>query len=275
MSLNFRTFSVLIAALAVFPLAAEESDPPRTVAEPVPPPEEAPAPTKVEKKKPAPAEPKAEAATGEVIAEEVDLISDRPDAATKDAKKPELLDHITTAEPLNEPAGKAYDLIYEMKVNLDKIAKDLDDGGKEVTRLLRTTDVLSKNITDLSKVWPENEKLKDECSGAKRNVLIMNDELARVPRRWTHVRWAFNDSVKEVRKLRLFARDLAEAEPKPVKVVGKDGKVTYVEPEAPPVDPKLVKRIEHVSEVEEAKARLKAANEAKKKKDMPIDLDSR
>jgi len=274
MSLLIRALASVLLAICPLTLSAGESDPPRTVAEPVPPPDNAPAPVKVDNKRGTP--PAADqTAPAEVVGEDVDLISDKPEAVSKDAKKPELLEHLTTAEPLNEPAQKVYDLIFEMKTNLDQISRDLDDHGKEITRLLRTTDVLSKNITDLSKVWADDEVLKDQCSGAKRCVLILNDELSRSPRRWSHVRWAFNDMVKDVRKLRIVARDLAEMEPKPTKVVGKDGKVTYVEPEAPPIDPKLAKRIKSVQDAEEAKARLKAANEVRKKKDMPIDLDSR
>jgi hypothetical protein len=204
-----------------------------------------------------------------------DLISDKPEAVSKDneKKKPDLLEVIQTTEPLTEKSSKVYELIGEIKTQVDKISSDLDNSGKEITRLQRTSEALAKSITDLAAYWPQNETFNDECAEAKRNVLVLNDELSRAPRRWTHVRWSYNDSVKAIRALRRKARDLAEAEPKPQAVVGRDGKVRYVEPAAPAVDPRIAKLEKKEREVEESRARSKRAEEARKNKSMPLDLD--
>jgi hypothetical protein len=272
MRLFWLMLIALVAAGSSFCARAESEEPPRTVAEPIP--DEAPAPVKVARKKDPPpaAEPAAAPpAPAEPVAEEVDLIADKPEAAEK--KKPDLLDAMEPAGPLGETASNVYKIITDMKTNMDLIAKDLDGGGKEVTRLLRTSDNVSKNATDLSKVWMEDQKFRDMCGSAKRAVLMLNDELSREPRHWSHVRWAYNDAVKEVRKLRITARELAEFEPKPEARVGKDGKIIYVEPAGPVVDPKIAERNAKIQEVNEAKARLKRAEEGKKNARMPMSLD--
>ena len=207
-------------------------------------------------------------------AEEVDLIGDKPSAAAElvPAKTP-ILEDFSFQGPINETGRRGYGLIADIKKNIGGIGKDLDDGGKEITRLVRTSDQLSKVITELAGLWPHNEIFYDLCRSAKSRVLLLNEELARVPRKWTHVRWSFNAVIQDARKLRIAARELAEAEPKPVPVMGKDGKVVYVEQPAAPVDPLIAKREEKTREVEAAKQQLKRTEDTKKEKPMRIDLD--
>ena len=209
-----------------------------------------------------------------LIGEEVDLIADKPVAGTElTPVKTPLLEDFSIQGPLGESARKCYGLVADMKKNIDAIGTDLDAGGKEITRLVRASDQLSKYITELAGLWPHNEDFFDLCRSAKSRALLLNEELARVPRKWTHVRWSFNAMLQDVRKLRLSARDLAEAEPKPIPVTGKDGKIVYVEQAAAPVDPQIAKREEKAREVEEAKKRFMRAEEAKKEKPMRKDLD--
>ena len=249
----------------------EEDAPPRTTADSTTPNANPARPEAQAPRKSPAAQPRA---VPETAGEEVDLIGDRPDAKTDDKKKTAvLMEDIEPTGPLVEKARLCYGLIAKMKTNLDSIAKDLDAGGKEITRLIRTSDALSTNINELADLWAGDEEFRDVCGVAKVRSLALNDELSRVPRKWPNIRWSFNGAVREVRKLRLRARDMAEAEPKPVAVTGKDGKVTYVEPEGPPVDPRVVRRENKRQEVEEARRRIKNAEEARKKKEMPIDLD--
>lgn len=222
--------------------------------------------------KPPPAPPRTKAAN---LAEEVDLIGDKPEAVAAEPKKTPLLEELKPQEPLGRTARRAYALMADIKTNLESVSKDLDDSGKEVTRLIRTTDLLAKNITDLKDLWSYNETFRDICGSAKGRTLLLNDELSRVPRKWTHIRWAFNSTVQELRRLRASGARLAEAEPKPVPVVGKDGKVTYVEPAEAPVDPRIVEKDRKIRELEEAKARLKRFEEAKKNKPMRTELDEK
>lgn len=212
----------------------------------------------------------------ESVSEDVDLIGDKPGAPApaKADKLTVLLDPIEPTGPINRTARQCYKLIADMKFNVEKINVDLDDGGKQVTRLIHTSDELCKNITDLAGVWTANEEFRDQCVSAKRQALTLNDELSRVPRTWAHVRWAFTSTLKAISKLRNSARELAEAEPKPQVVVGKDGKVTLVEAE-PVVDPLIARRNEEVAKVNKARAQKRKLEEEAKKKELQIDLDGK
>lgn len=246
--------------------AAAEDLPPPTTAETVPLPGETPAPGQVP------------SVTGEV-----DLIGDKTDAtgAAKPASD-ELLNELTPVGPLNPTARRCYVLLGFMKENIEKISRDLDNNGKEVERLIRTSDELSKNVTELAGLWPDDQFFRDACINTKRQILVLNDELARVPRKWTHVRWSFNASLREVSKLRLRSRDMAESEPKPMPVIGKDGKpvtdkngnLVFVEAAAPEVDPLVARREKALREVEAARDQERNRSEERKKKKMAIDLDS-
>ncbi|MFH0939813.1 MAG: hypothetical protein V1899_11135 [Planctomycetota bacterium] len=209
----------------------------------------------------------------ETVTEEVDLIGDKPEAAT--ALKKTLLEELKPQEPLDRAARKAYALMADIRTNLESIRKDLDDNGKEITRLIHTSDLLAKNITSLKNLWADNATFHDICGSAKGRVLLLNTELSRTPRKWTHIRWAFNFVVQELRRLCAAGVCLAEAEPKPVAVVGKDGRISYVEPVAAPVDPRIAEKDRKLREVEEAKKKLKRYEEAKKNKPMRIDLDEK
>ena len=214
------------------------------------------------------------------LAEEVDVTADKPEAAAKSQNAP-LLDPLQPAGPVGETAGRCYKLLAEMKAKVEQISSDLDDRGKEVTRLLRTSDALARNITDLANIWPADESFRDMCGSAKRQALVLNEELSRVPRQWTHVRWSFTSTLQEVSKLRLRARDLAEAEPKPVPLTSKDGKPVldkegrpvYVDAPRPPPDPAVVKREKSLREVEEQRARLRKIEEEKKNPRIHTDLE--
>lgn len=214
----------------------------------------------------------------ETVSEEVDLIGDKTvaGAAAKPAEKMTvLLDPIEPDGPLNRVARQCYKLIADMKTNIEKVNSDLDDGGKQITRLIRNSDEVCKNITDLAGLWPENNTFRDQCIAAKRNALTLNDELSRVPRTWAHVRWAFTSTLKSLSQLRLRARELAEAEPKPTVVAGKDGKTIIVEAEPAPIDPALAKRNEAVNKAKRMRELQRQYDEEKKKKQMPTDLDSK
>jgi len=208
------------------------------------------------------------------------LTADKPEAAAK-SKDTLLLNPLEPSGPLNETANRCYKLLAEMKAKTEQINADLDNGGKEVTRLIRTSDALAKNITDLAGIWPTDESFRDRCGGAKRETLVLNEELSRVPRQWTHVRWSFTSALKEVSKLRLLARDLAEAEPKPVPLLSKDGKPVldkegrpiYVDAPQPPPNPLVVKREKSLHEVEEQRERLRKIEEEKKNPRIHTDLE--
>ncbi|MGD0090586.1 MAG: hypothetical protein ABSE73_11760 [Planctomycetota bacterium] len=215
-----------------------------------------------------------------VLAEEVDLTSDQPGAAAKTKEVP-LLTPFAAAEPLVERARTCYKLLAEMKAGVEQISSDLDDSGKEVTRLIRTSDNLAKNITDLANLWPADEAFRDLCGSTKRQALVLNEELSQVPRKWTHVRWSFTAALQEISKLRLRARDMAEAEPKPVPLLGKNGKPVldkegrqiYVDPPQSAPDPALAKREATQREVKAERERLNKIEEVKKNPPMKTDLD--
>lgn len=206
-----------------------------------------------------------------------DLIGDRPaerlntdPASTAPASK-QLLEEMTPSGPLVTKARQCYKLLGELKANAEKISTGLDDGGKEVTLLVHISDELGTNVTDLADLWPENKSFVDYCAIAKRQSIILNEELARVPRNWRALRWSLNSALVHVSKLRHVARDLADAEPKPVATPGKDGKIEYSDPVPEPLDPKLARREAAVSEARRAREYIKKQEEEKAKKKMPTD----
>lgn len=213
----------------------------------------------------------------EAVAEEVDLIGDKPDAkGVKPSEKATvLLDPIEPTGPVNRVARQAYKIIADIKTNIEKVNVDLDGGGKQVTRLIHNSDEVCKNITDLAAIWPDNNPFRDQCIAAKRQALTLNEELSRVPRTWQHVRWAFTSTLKSLSQLRIRAAELADAEPKPQVLVGKDGKTVIVEAEPAPIDPALAKRNETVAKAKRMRDQLKQMEDDKKKKQMPTDLDSK
>jgi len=211
------------------------------------------------------------------VRRENDLIGDRPaehsrvdPGATAPASK-QLLEEMTPSGPIVTKSRQCYKLLGELKANAEKISTGLDDGGKEVTLLIHISDELGNNITDLSDLWPENKSFVDYCVVAKRQSIILNEELARVPRNWRGLRWSLNSALVHISKLRHVARDLADAEPKPVATPGKDGKIEYSDPVPEPLDPKLARREAAVSEARRARDFIKKQEEEKAKKKMPTD----
>ena len=188
----------------------------------------------------------------------VDLIADRPGAAAAKARDPfyvELEDFPPTGNP-NPRAEKAYAAIAELKKLVSLISADLDAGGRERTRLIRSAEGVSAQATALAELWPTEVQFRDACASAKRSALVLEEELRGEPRRWTHVRWAFQETQRQVRDLRRSAAALAATEPALVRVVRKGQEVW----EAPPKDPATVKREEEERrkrELREEKERLR------------------
>ena len=207
--------------------------------------------------------------------------ANKPDFSKDGPQRPQALEELVPPGPLDHTATRCYALLADMRNEAETISQDLDAGGREVTRLLRTSDELAKKITDLAALWPDDALLRDRCSTAKRAALVLNEELGNVPRKWTHVRWSFDNVIAEVGKLRQYARGLADAEPavpvldkhgKPV--LDKNGKPTYAEPQPKPADAATVKREEAQREVDEAREKLRKTEDDKKEKKIPTDLDS-
>ena len=82
-----------------------------------------------------------------------------------------VLEAFETTEPLNHKATRSYELLADSKKKVDSISKDLDDGGKEITRLIRNSDELSKTVSQLAELWPDEEKFRDIAGMAKREIL--------------------------------------------------------------------------------------------------------
>ena len=271
-------FFVIVLSGAAF--ATEKTDPPKTVAEPVPPPQDgepaatvilppvapahAPAPIatqKAEPVKPAPGAPASPAVAAQP-GEDEDKIGDKPEAVAANATKP-LMEEMAPTDALNARGRKTYEVLGEIKVAMELISKDLDNNGKEITRLIKTSDTLAKKITTLADLYNDDENFRDHCATAKRDTLRLNDELSQVPRKWAHVRWAFNDTLTDTRKIRIMGRDLAEAEPRTTRVVGKDGKVTNTEP-LPVVNPAIAKREQNRANADAMRAMQKKQEELMK-----------
>ncbi len=234
----------------------------------------APAPVVVEPKKtdaaviaPPPPAPPAPATAG---GEDVDMIGDKPEAVAA-AKPKALMDDLTPDGPVNRRATSCYHLLAEMKTHMEQISKDLDNNGKEVTRLIKTSDALAKDITLLANLWVEEAQFHDICGTVKRDALNLNTELSQSPRVWSHVRWAYNDTLTDVRKVRIAAKMLADLEPKPIQQVGKDGKIVYVD--APQnVNPAIAKRDFKKAEAEEMSARARKIEDLRRNPPLQTDL---
>jgi hypothetical protein len=164
---------------------------------------------------------------------------------------------------MNEKSRKAYDMVEALKKQILQISQDLDDNGKERTRLIQASELVGKSITQLSELWPADEDLMTSCASSKRYALVLEEQLQAEPRRWTHVRIAFSELQKEVADLRRKAVALAEDEPKPV--VGKDGKLIVVEATHDPVEMQRKAAERRRKALETQKERYKKFEEDKKK----------
>lgn len=202
--------------------------------------------------------------------EDVDMIGDKPEAVAAAKPKP-LMEDLTPDGPVNKRATSCYHLLAEMKTHMEQISKDLDNNGKEVTRLIKTSDALAKDITLLVNLWAEDDQFRDVCGTVKRDALNLNTELSQSPRVWSHVRWAYNDTLKDVRKVRIIASGLAEVEPKPVAQVGKDGKVVYVDAQVN-INPAIAKRDMRKAEAEAMSERARKIEDLKRNPPLATDM---
>jgi hypothetical protein len=207
-----------------------------------------------------------------------DLTADKPGSAAT-ARDQGLMEEMTPPPgELDSRAKKCYAAIGELKSNLEAISRLLDNRGKENARLVHTSEEVLKNINDLGAIWPGNASFMDACSTTKRSGIFFNDELNQVPWKWTHVRWTYNALLRDTRSLRETAKALADAEPKPVPVVGKDGKLTYVDAPDPLVDPATVRREARLNAERAELTRLRESKDekqsAKKEKNMKTSLDN-
>lgn len=175
------------------------------------------------------------------------------------------MEDFTSSGLMNEKSRKAYDLAESLKKQITQVSQDLDGGGKERTRLIQTSELIAKGITQISELWPADEDLITSCASSKRYALVLEEQLQAEPRRWTHVRIAFSELQKEVAELRRKAVALAEDEPKPI--VGKDGKLIVVEAAHDPVEMQRKAAERRRKVLEAQKDRLKKFEEAKKKDD--------
>jgi hypothetical protein len=165
----------------------------------------------------------------------VDMVSDLPGTVPVQKRSPfqvDMEDFKLSGVPSSK-SKKTMETVAELKKLVGLISRDLDAGGRERTRLIYHTEATSKEITALAELWPDVPPLVSACVKAKRSSLVLEEELRAEPRRWTHVRWAFQECQKEVKQLRRTAARVAALEPQLVRVV-KKGKVYYVEPSKSP-----------------------------------------
>jgi len=166
---------------------------------------------------------------------ERDLAGDLPGTVSSRERSPfhvEMEDFKIGGVP-SPKSKRTMDVVAELKKLVGLVSHDLDAGGRERTRLVYNTESISKEISTLAEMWSEVPPLVSACVKAKRASLVLEEELREEPRRWTHVRWAFQGCQKEIRQLRQTAARLAALEPQLVRVKRK-GKVFYVEPEQSP-----------------------------------------
>jgi hypothetical protein len=169
-----------------------------------------------------------------------DLTGDKPGVSARRTDSPfraELEDFPGEAN-LNPKAQKVCQLLADLKKEVLQISADLDAGGRESTRLIHTTETLGRDITTLAGVWPGDAAFRDACSSSKRTAVVLEEELRREPRHWSHVRWAFRDVQDHVQALRRLAAGRMGGEPRLVRTVQK-GKEVYVEA---PKDPEILRR---------------------------------
>lgn len=210
-----------------------------------------------------------------------DVTADKPSAAGKAASQANgqlVLETIVAPGPVNSRAKKCYASLGELKKQIEAISRHLDNRGRENAALLHTSDAVLDEINNLAAIWPKSEAYIDVCTVAKRSALVFNNDLNEVPWTWTHVRWSFDALVKDVRALRSYAKTMAEAEPPPQMIVGKDGSVVYIDAPDQAVD-ELTARREAMQKAARADIqRIKEQNaerEARRKNSMPLDLDTK
>ena len=207
-----------------------------------------------------------------------DLTADKPAAGnTGDGRL--VLEEFVASGPVNSKAKKCYAGIAGLKKNVEAISRFMDNRGKENARLIHASDDVLSDINALAAIWPTSEAFIDVCTVAKRSALVFNNELSQAPWTWTRVRWSYDAMLKDVRALRVYAKNQAESEPKPQMLVGKDGAPIYIDTaEAPTaIVPLAVQRREEAAKLaREQLARIKENNAAraeKKQTKLATDLD--
>jgi len=208
-----------------------------------------------------------------VVSAEPDLIAHQPGAPSlKKDESVSLLDEMQPDGPVNSKARKCYDALGGMRDNIETIRKDIAAGGKEITRLIHCSDELAKEISTVADLWAYDNGFRDRCATAKRASLVLNDELTSEPRNFSRVRWAFEDAVQQIYKLRLRAKVMADVEPKPIAKQLKDGSIVYEDaPEV--VDPKAVRRQAMVRQGEQARASAQRAENIKTRRENSVQID--
>ncbi len=202
--------------------------------------------------------------------EELDLTADLKSAPRQGKRGPfwvELQDYQYKGL-VTDSTKKVYELLAVMKKDVYQMADDLNAGGKEKTRLIYTSEQVGKAISDLLAIWPNDEDFRDLCRFAKSRALVLEEKLREEPRKWTHVRWAFQSLQKEVKRIREAAAARAETQPQPIKIVTKDGKEVIVEPGR---DIQEIKR----ERKEEALEDLKRQRDQLRKESEELDKDRR
>lgn len=187
-----------------------------------------------------------------------DLTADRTDATPLKPNSPfamELDDYKPNGDVLPRVGG-AYEMIAELKKQVYTLASDLDNGGKEKTRIIYTTEAMGRNIKKLALVWEGDEKFRDACTSALRACFKFEQEVRNDPWEWKHVRWSFSSLQQEVKVLRKRAAAMAVATAEPIRIQTKEG-VVVIDASQDPKDLEAQEQERRRRESERQKERMK------------------
>lgn len=187
-----------------------------------------------------------------------DLTADRTDATPLKPNSPfamELDDYKPNGDVLPRVGG-AYEMIAELKKQVYTLAADLDNGGKERTRIIYTTEAMGRNIKKLALVWEGDEKFRDACTSALRACFKFEQEVRNDPWEWKHVRWSFSSLQQEVKVLRKRAAAMAVATAEPIRIQTKEG-VVVIDASQDPKDLEAQEEERRRRESERQKERMK------------------
>jgi hypothetical protein len=159
-----------------------------------------------------------------------DLTADRPGTpALRTAGPFEVeLDEFPPDDNQNPRAQRAWALVAALKKTLLLMSGDLDAGGRERTRLIYSAEALARDVTVLAGMWPADEDFRSMCVSAKRSAVVLEEKLRDEPRRWSHVRWAFQEAQNQIKTLRRGVALLVADEPRVIGVT-KEGAPIYAE----------------------------------------------
>ncbi|MCZ7646070.1 MAG: hypothetical protein M5U26_12415 [Planctomycetota bacterium] len=185
-----------------------------------------------------------------------DLTADLPTATAERRKGPFWveLEDFKPEGVLTAKEDQAYRVLSDMKKTVYQISEDLDSGGKERTRLIYNAEALGKQVNILAETWRNSANFRDHCMSAKRSALVLEEELRNEPRKWSHVRWAFQAVQHEIGRLRRATMDQIKGTSRPITIVTQDGREIVVE--APQDTPETLAQ-------KEAEARREAAERQK------------